>query len=121
MELERGVIGHEGIVGDLRDQQIGIDVHVGGRESRRHRRVEPAPNMDQVAGLHVLLRHRSARLAAPPARCRMQVHELVKSEDRMPHEELGRHHLLICAHIGMDFTCCGARAQALLAETRSCG
>jgi len=118
MELQRGVVGHNGVVGELRGNQVGVDLRAIDRYPPRHRRVEPAPNVEQVSGRRVLLDHRSTRLPASSPGRRVDRHELLVAEDRVLREELGRLDLPICTHNGIKYTRIIAYQQQALINLR---
>jgi hypothetical protein len=100
VELERRVVRHDAVRGELSGHLVGIDGVALGVGTTRHGRVQAAPQVQQPAGGHVLLQHRSGGLPAPAATRGVGRCEIVETEHRVAVEVVGGLHLLICHHSG---------------------
>jgi len=104
VKLQRSVVGHDCVLCELGGKEVRVDLRAVSRNPWRHRRVESAPDVKQIACRHVLLDHGSTRLTASPPGSRMDRHELLVAKDRVPGEEFGRLDLMVRVHRGSKCT-----------------
>ena len=115
VELQRRVVGNDGIIRQLGGHEVGIDRGVCGLQSAGHRGIEAAPHAQDPAGRNVFSQQVVTGMSAPLTAARMGLCKLGVSEDGVCFEEFdGPHDLLPSAYITTYGSCFCAPWQVRL-------